>query len=262
MPDGGGGDGGSARREQAEQGRRASAIDQINAYFGVNPTTPKIVTPAKPAVAGSPGGTSEHGGWQAPIAASPAVAAVTAPNPLMPVAAGNRAARDALYASTRGDVLDLNLQKLQEFATEADRQRRFDIARKGQSGSSVDVDSQAAFRRKYNEGALNASGQADQSALDFRTSDEASRLNLINQINAGGDVNTGVQSAVNSLRLNADAARTGARDRLINNSFGDLATTYAYGADLAGRDAAAARYGLLRRSTPGPKNYSGTVTGS
>jgi hypothetical protein len=262
MAGGGGGDGGAAAREQAEQKRRAEAIDQINAYFGIQPTA-KTVQTKNPAyvppsyVQDRTQITGPPPGWSAEKARSqrpaflglPDPSMVDTPNPLADTATANAAGRTALYDETRSDVFDLNMQKLAEYAADADRERRFALARRGQSGGSVDVDSGARFQRTYEDSATDASRMADTARLDFRTADEQSRLNLINMINAGGDVNTALTSGANALQLNRDNARSAAGGQLIGNTFGDLATTYAYGNDIRGREDAARRYSSGRSAT-------------
>lgn len=265
-----GGDGGSAAREEKERVRRQQAIDQLNAFFGVKPSATTITEPV-------PGAGVRSNINAAPVPGTmpqrildprvtpppqPAAGGVrgqtrTVANPLVATAEGNRKAREDLYADTSENVLELNLAKLGEFAQEAERQRRFGLARKGQLGGSVDVDSTAAFGRRYDDQAREASTLADRAALDFRTADEDARLALIRDITAGGDANTAIQSAQNRLRLNADTARAGATSNIINNTFGDLATQYAYGQDLEGRRLAAANY-RNRTVTPGNASYSGS----
>lgn len=262
MSGGGGGDGGSAAREEEERARRASSIDAINAYFGVGPAA-KTITTTAPAV-GAPGSFSQHpwGGtpvWN-PDPKYRAPVTTTQANPLVASSAKNKAGREALYGDTRKNVLDLNLQKLSEYASDADRTRRFGLARGGQRGSSVDIDSARDFRRAYDTSATDASRLADSAALDFRTSDEKSRLNLINQINAGADANTTLTSGVNQLSLNADEARLGANNYLVNNVFNDLAKQYAYGKALSGTEEAARKFSSSRSTVPGQKSYSGTVS--
>lgn len=286
MPDGGaGGDGGAAQRDSAEAARRSSAIDKINSYFGVQPTASTVTqypdgTPVDPnnprqvlvkslPTPGYNQGNAEHGiGPLNPMTAGGTRAAPTVSviNPLGATATTNAAERAKLYDDTSQNVLDLNTQKLKEFATNAERDQRFGLARSGLSGSSQAVDADALFKRTYDQSVADASTKADQAALDFKTSDENSRLNLINQINAGGDANTAITGGVNALNLNAQNARTGAAGRLINNSFGDIAQQYAYGNSLAGQQQAAAIYGArFNPNAGGPvignTSYTGTRAG-
>lgn len=257
MPDGGGGgDGGAAQRSKDENARRAAAIDQINAYFGMTPNAQTVET-GRTVIPGHQIATGEHGNA---IYSPSGVSVTNAPNPLIDTAAANATGRTALYDKTRGDVLDLNLAKLTDYATEAERQRKFGIARKGQLGGSVDIDSANAFRRKYTDQTNVASANADAAGLDLKSSDEASRLRLIQDINAGGDVNTGIQNSINSLKLNADNAAAGEQGRVLSNGFGDLATQYAYGADLSGRADAAKTFASRTLAGPSNKGYSGTVS--
>lgn len=263
MPDGGGGgDGGAAQREKEEQSRRATAIDQVNSYFGVAPVAQTIQT--KAAVPGVQKQVT-YGERGNQILSGPKVGgspAVTAANPLIDAATKNAADRTALYDTTRQNVLDLNLKKLSDYAIDAENARKFSLASKGLVGGSVDIDSAARLKRDYDQGATDASTQADQAGVDFRTADEQSRANLINQINAGGDVNTAVTGGRNALQLNADNANAGAQGRVINNTFGDLAQQYAYGQAGAGVTDAVTRAALLKKNAaaPGNSGFSGTVT--
>lgn len=181
-------------------------------------------------------------------------------NPLIDTSKTNAAARNKLYDSTRQNVLDLNLSNLKDWAEQAKRQQSFGLARRGLTGSSQEIDAGKEFQRTYDKSSSDAATTADAAALDFKTSDEKSRLNLLDQVNSGADASTALQNSINQLTLNADAATTGAKGRVINNTFGNIAQQYAYGPALAGDRSALARWQAARGLAPSNSGYAGTVT--
>lgn len=278
---GGGGDNGE-HQAKVEQARRSDAIDKINSYFGVGPAQATLkryadgtmMDPTATNSWGQPaikqtwvpntlptlggGGLSEHAtatgtgplsivrgehgetiggtGHYEPMATTDVA------NPLAATAKTNATSRQALYDKTRQDVLDYDLTDLGRQATVAKRSLGFDLARQGLDRSSVENDKNTLFQQNYDTGATNAAQEADQAALGFKSSDEKSRLDLINQINAGADANTAATNAGRSLDLNTTAAANQAKGAAVGNAFSGLAQDYLYGADLRGQQQGIADY--------------------
>lgn len=277
MPDGGGGGGDNGEHQaKVEQARRSDAIDKINSYFGVGPAQATLkkyadgtfvdpTAPVKtqwqanplPTFGGLDRGLSEHatGGNLTPapqrgehgetIGGSGSyvpMATSDVANPLATTARANATSRQALYDKTRQDVLDYDLTDLGRQATVAKRSLGFDLARQGLDRSSVENDKNTLFQQNYDTGATNAAQEADQAAMGFKSSDEKSRLDLINQINAGADANTAATNAGRALDLNTTASSNQAKGAAVGNAFAGLAQDYLYGADLRGQQQGIADY--------------------
>jgi len=122
--------------------------------------------------------------------------------------AANHAAREKLYADTRGASYDFNKSKLDLDRDTSERNLRFALARSGMFGSSVDVDQHALQQRAYDTGFLDIGNNADAGVADLRSSDENARLGLISQINAGVDAGSALSSGREQLSVNADRANS------------------------------------------------------
>jgi len=118
----------------------------------------------------------------------------------------NGAGRDALYTSHRDAVYDLNKREVDRQAALAQRQNRFGLARAGQLGGSLDVDSNAEINRVTNEGLLKAGGLADDAAAALKSSDERTRSSLISMAQSGIDTGTAASMALKGLDVNASQA--------------------------------------------------------
>ena len=103
----------------------------------------------------------------------------------------NKGLREDLYAGNRNAVLDVNKNKLDRDLSESERQLRFSLGRSGLFAGSEDIAQHGKQRDAYDQGVLQSTSLADQSAAGFRSADERSRLDVINQIQGGADSGTG-----------------------------------------------------------------------
>lgn len=214
---GGGGDGGAGQREAERQARIKSATEEINNIF--NNKVKKTGTRAVEVY-------DQEGN---PITRNETYDYWADGDPTN--------SRDAMYASQKTAVYDLNKKEVDRQATEAERNNRFGLARSGLLGSSVDVDSNAELDRRTNEGLMRAGGIADQSAADFRVADERTRSNLISMAQSGIDTGTAAQMALGGLKANADSVAQARAGSTVGGLFNDLSQAYLMNQVNAGRAA-------------------------
>lgn len=169
--------------------------------------------------------------------------------------------RDAMYASQKTAVYDLNKKEVDRQATEAERNNRFGLARNGLLGSSVDVDSNQELDRRTNEGLMRAGGIADQSAADFRVADERTRSNLISMAQSGIDTGTAAQMALGGLKANADSVAQARAGSTVGGLFNDLSQAYLMNQVNAGRAAGTQAGGQWFGVSNPRQTTQGTVQG-
>lgn len=138
----------------------------------------------------------------------------------------NKGLRESLYAGNRNAVLDVNKDKLNRDLSESERQLRFSLARSGLFAGSEDIAQHGKQRDAYDQGILQATSLADQSAAGFRSADERTRLDVINQIQGGADSGTALQNAQRGLELSAQNADANAKGNIVGNVFGDAGLLY------------------------------------
>lgn len=132
-------------------------------------------------------------------------------------AAKNKTARDSLYSTVRTNAYNAGKRRLDEAQTDAKRNLRFELLAKGLDGGSVDVDQSARLGRKYGEGIIDLGAKADNLSTDLKSSDEATRLGLLQSVDSGMDQSSALSSAIEQMnnassRAAADAVGTGVGD--------------------------------------------------
>ena len=138
----------------------------------------------------------------------------------------NKRSREDLYAGNRNAVLGFNKDKLNRDLSESERQLRFSLGRSGLFAGSEDIAQQGKQRDAYDQGILQSTSLADQSAAGFRGADERTRLDVINQIQGGADTGTALQNAQRGLELSAQSADANSKGNIIGNVFGDAGLLY------------------------------------
>ena len=138
----------------------------------------------------------------------------------------NKGLRESLYAGNRDAVLDVNKNKLNKDLSESERQLRFALARSGLFAGSEDIAQHGKQREAYDQGILQSTSLADQSAAGFRGADERTRLDVINQIQGGVDTGTALQNAQRGLELSAQNADANAKGNIVGDVFGDAGLIY------------------------------------
>lgn len=140
---------------------------------------------------------------------------------------------DYLGATRQFYMNDLNRQK-----GETDRNLKFAMARSGQTGGKVAIDSAARVGQDYSRGVIESDRRAQSAAADLRSQDESSRLGLIQMAQSGLDATTGSSRALSALQSNLQAGRATSTAQGLGDAFGTFANLFK-----RSQEAAAARRG-------------------
>lgn len=192
--------------------------------------------------------------------------AVTALN-----AALNNPGRFSQRQQVGRNVTDLNMRQLRKAREATGRDATFSLARRGLSGGSADVDTQAEIVDRFNEGTLQATqlGQAAEAAA--LAEDERIRQSFTGQIQGGlsqGDaVSAALQQSTANLanlesqaNINAAGGQSGTIYQTLGNVFSAINDRLAARDALAGRQAARTRYPSYASLNPGAGS-AGSITG-
>ena len=115
---------------------------------------------------------------------------------------------------------------MDEKSTSAARDLKFALFAQGLNGGSVDLDQNATLGRTYDQGVLDLGAKADAAKTDLRSSDEQTRLGLLQSIDAGKDQNSALSSAIGQLRVNSDRAAANAQGTSLGDLFADAGLLY------------------------------------
>lgn len=279
-----GGDGGASKRQAEEEARKQAARDQLNVLFGEAPTAAPTVNrddfyraPAAPQISqgrasfgagassptlsrlgatqtkNAPGAYFDQAAYDAAVASANSVSAAEA--------AKNKTGRESLYADIRNNAFTAGKRGIDEQTGDAKRNLKFELFAKGLNGGSTDIDQNARLQRTYDSGILNLGAKADGAAADVRGNDEATRLGLLQSIDAGLDQGSAISSALAQMQTNSAKAASGAAQTTIDDLFGNAGLLYQNSRRALGeadaRDAALYGAGGGRK----PKAYTGTITG-
>lgn len=279
MGGGGGGDGGAQARQEESDRKKQAARQSLNAAFGVAPTAPTAAdfTKAKQDSGGEfnwATGFLGPTGWD-PVGEAigshsfnpanswvdqPALQAAQASYETAAAEASkNKTARDALYGNVRTNAFTAGKRGFDENKTRAARENKFALFGQGLQGGSVDVDENALLDRTYKQGLLDLGAKADSAKNDMQSSDEQTRLGLLQSIDAGMDEGSALSSAINQMKINSERATSQAQGTALGDLFGNAGLLYTrrqnqLGAQQAMNDN---RFGLYQR----PQG-SGSYTGS
>lgn len=236
---GGGGDGGAAERKAAEDARIAAAIQRLNETFGVVNATPEAVDRnafnrqvAIPNGPGSGPGYMSFNGWvpyNSPGTASQQYRtefdqagydnAVKASLEKAGALNDKSQAREQLYSKIGSDATNVAKTDIDKERMLTERELKFQLARNGLSGGSRDIDANRDVLDTYQQGILKASNIGTQTANEARSSDEKTRVNLINSIQAGLTSGDAVQQAYAGMANNATAAQDAANNASLAGFF-------------------------------------------
>lgn len=155
----------------------------------------------------------------------------------------NDPARQAQIGDFTAATRTLYRQDLDKQKTDADRNTKFALARSGQTGGSVAIDTNADLTRSYNKGLIDAERKAQGAAAGLSAADQEARLNLISMAQNGLDATTGRSQALESMRTNLATAKQQSVQDGIGDVFGTLKQVYKNSLEAKGkRDAA--KYGF------------------
>ena len=118
--------------------------------------------------------------------------------------------RNPIYDDIYRTTYNRNIADLQEQYGDAQREHKFDLVRRGQSGGSAGADRYSDLRGNFNKGVQRVSSMAQDAKSYARNADEQQRSSLVNSIYGGMDSTTaadraGSQSQVAVANANANA---------------------------------------------------------
>lgn len=122
----------------------------------------------------------------------------------------NRIARDELYGTSRGDIMDYYRSELDRQLSDAEAAGRVAAARRGVTGGSGGSAIQQALSDEYARALTDLSGRADMAVSEMKAADEQARLDLISRIRSGMDQESAVAGATSALQSNLELARQNA----------------------------------------------------
>lgn len=250
---GGGGDGGAADRKAAESGRQQAAIQRLNQAFGYGRSARPERGQFSREVAYTPQEIQASGGDQrfrqyvnngmagdgtaAELEAQFRATAPPATKSVIDEEAFNSAAaaydsesalpsaldrRKGLYAKLADDSKQLQMKDLGLQRDVAQRETGFDLARRGLSGGSRQIDAEADIGTQFNKGVLQAQTQAQNIANTAEQADEKTRMNLINGIRGGMDEADAISGAMNGMSATAANAQNQSQNQEIGGFFDEI----------------------------------------
>lgn len=238
---GGGDDGGAAQRATDAETQKTAARNQVNYLFGSGNGINRA-------------NFADEGAYNDAVAAADA-----AGNP-------NKAARDTLYQGVRDNTFTAGKRGLDQTHEDAQRQNKFSLFAQGLNGGSEDINQNALLDRTYNNGLLSLGAKADSAEADFKGKDEATRLGLLQSIDAGTDQASAVSSAINQLQNNSASAAATANGTALGDLFAQSGALYTKSQAAQGvKDANTAwwnQYNSANNSKANATARTGLVTGT
>lgn len=226
----GGGDGGAADRKASEDLRQKEAIAKLNASFGYGT---KKAAPARSDFMRSERGPSADLGipenTQAAVAPEfvdvfdrAGFGAALAESEASGADLSGLAERKGLYGRIANDSKQLQLSDLTKQKNVASRETEFDLARRGLTGGSRQIDASRDIGDQFNKGVLQAETQAQGVANTAEAADEKTRISLINGIRGGMDQADAVSGALNAMSNSAAAAQNDAKNQNVSGFFDEI----------------------------------------
>lgn len=141
-------------------------------------------------------------------------------------AAYDSPSRTAQYADFGNALRDYYMGDATRQKEIADRNLKFSLAKAGQTGGSLAVDSGKTLADEYARGILNAEQKTQAGVSDLQAQDEASRLNLTQLAQSGLDATTAAARAMSGIQSNAQQAQGNAFANGLGDIFGTTASIY------------------------------------
>ena len=264
------GDGGAAERKKAEDDRQVAAIERLNHSFGMGsaggrkPTVDQFTTrgPGSSGYSIAPNGEIDYGSFQQSQgsevfdnqgyqSALDNYAADTQFDP-----SKQMQARKDLYGKFASDAKALQLGDLTKERDIASRDVSFDLARRGLSGGSRDIDSSREINDAFQKGVLTSETNAQGIANSAEQNDEKTRVNLIQGIRGGMNEADAIGAALNGMSNNAAQAANDARSQNIGGFFDVIRNQAQQQQDANAYQKAFDKY---RAGGGGPAGSNGTV---
>lgn len=164
--------------------------------------------------------------------------------------------RQEAYDQHRQHVQEYNMDRHQREATDANRNLRFTLARRGLTGGSAHTDAQGRLDRNVSDQAMAIGQHADAAANRLRAADQRTQSQLISQAQTGLDATTAAQRALENMQVNLAEANQDVQYAGMGGLMSDIALAQAGDLEAQGR-------ALARRPTPkvgAPSSYRGTTT--
>lgn len=272
---GGGGDGGAAERQAAEDARVAAAVQRVNEVFGLSTATPNTIDRNKFTTTqyspqannnlriGQSAGIIPAGykGNQTTTAFDQegydkAVAEEQARVDALKNAAQER---EQLYTKIGQDTTNNLLTDLTRERDITQRELNFDLARKGLTGGSRDIDASKDVLDTFLQGKLKATNLGLQQANSARVADDNTRTDLITKIRAGLDEGNAIQQSYEGMRNNARQAQDAANQQTLQGFFTTIRNELDRAQYQQGMNQAQQQFGQLKQPA-GARSFNGNVT--
>lgn len=124
-------------------------------------------------------------------------------------------------------VRQQQLDQLNEQNTDVTRDLKFNLARGGQIGGSLQADMNARQSKAYQRALLKAEQGAQGIGSKIRMGDDDARARLITLATSGLDATTGAAQSASAMRQGIDSARSDALAQGAADAFSGFKTTYA-----------------------------------
>lgn len=261
---GGGGDGGAAEREDNRQREQDAAIGRVNSLFGISSDENQTAMPdrnderfysvSRPE--GSPTWIPAERTFNQELY-DQAVADAQNSTTGNAEAIINKAALDEMYKGVGTDVSSYLTHNLDEQHTDAQRNGRFNVARRGVRGGSSELDMQGNLKETYDKSIIDINNRALDAENNLRSADSSTRLNMIQRVLSGMSGDAAITSAQQSMKDNLASAKSSSLAQSLDNVFGGFSYI---------NDAEAQRRGVTRANDyygtyyPTTKSYSGSTS--
>ena len=167
------------------------------------------------------------------------------------------AGRDQIYSKVAQDAKALQTEDLQKDRSLAEREVGFDLARRGLTGGSRQIDVARDIQDQFSRGILAAENNAQGVANSLQQGDERTRVSLINNIRSGMNEADATSAAFNAMSNNANEAENQARGQNIGGFFDSIRSAAQSRAQTDAYEKAMQRYQTGGGSGGG--TYSGSV---
>ncbi len=177
----------------------------------------------------------------------------------------NPQGRRPLYAQAQQDSKNLMLHQLDRQRQDTTRSAMFNLARRGITGGSNDVNTNARILEDYNKGLLTAGNKAQTVGDNLRLQDGRTKNNLIAQARSGLSMTQAVQQALQGAQQNTAFATQSAQAQSIGNAFSNIAAANNGYQQAQGNTAANRLYAQNRYLGPGATkstSKNGTISGT
>ena len=147
-------------------------------------------------------------------------------------------------------VRQQQLDQLNEQNADVTRDLKFNLARSGQVGGSLQTDMNARKSKAYQRALLKAEQSAQGVGSKIRMGDDDARARLISLATSGLDATTGAAQSASAMRSSIDSARQDALAQGAADAFSGFRTSYAkmredYDRRRGLKDSGASMYGRL-----------------